>query len=62
MALYTTRPGLTDENSKRYYEINQKIFELQQKLNEISETDKQERRKIEDEIQKLLMEQVKLTM
>ncbi len=62
MALYTTRPGLSDENSKRYYELNQEIMELQQKLNLLSDDDKEMKRKIQDEIQKKLMEQVSLTM
>ena len=62
MALYTTRPGLSDENSKRYYELNQEIMELQQKLNLLSDEDKEEKRKMQDEIQKKLMEQVSLTM
>ncbi len=62
MALYTTRPGLSDENSKRYYELNQEIMELQQKLNLLSDDDKEAKRKMQDEIQKKLMEQVSLTM
>ncbi len=62
MGLYTKRPGMTDETSRRYYEINQKLIELRNQLDALPLDAKKERKKLEDEIQKLLMEQVLLTM
>ena len=58
MGLYTKRPGMTDETSRSYYEINQKLIELRNQLDALPLDAKKERKKLE----KLLMEQVLLTM
>lgn len=60
MGLITTKPGMSDEDTKRYFEINNEIIELQNKLNNLSMDEKEKKRKLEDEINHLRMEQIML--
>lgn len=61
MALITNKPGMSDENTKKYYEINQKILEKRIELDSLQPDEHKKRKEIEDEINQLLMEQVLLT-
>lgn len=61
MALITNKPGMSDENTKKYYEINQKILEKRMELENLQPDEHEKRKEIEDEINQLLMEQVLLT-
>lgn len=61
MALITNKPGMSDENTKKYYEINQKILEKRMELENLQPYEHEKRKEIEDEINQLLMEQVLLT-
>lgn len=61
MALVTNKPGMSDENTKKYYEINQKILEKRIELENLQPDEREKKKKIEDEINQLLMEQVLLT-
>lgn len=61
MALITNKPGMSDENTKKYYEINQKILEKRIELDSLQPDEHKKRKEIEDEINQLLMEQILLT-
>lgn len=58
MGLITTKPGMNDEDTKRYFEINNEIMDLQKELEKLDE--KEKRQNIENKINQLRMEQIML--
>lgn len=60
MGLITNKPGMSDKDTNRYLEISRLLLEKHQILDQLDPLEKEKRRKLQDEINSLLLEQIML--